>query len=111
MKGGIKMGWNCDAHRAEHNACGHQKLNHPPHSHCTFDIWAPDKHSSMNNLAFSAYAHHQQLMDDFIEVLAASDDPNDVYNQYEAARCVGLDINSLTMEDIQYMEREVAKRI
>ena len=57
------MGW-CDAHRAEHNVCGHGKLNHPPHAHCEFDIWAPDRHSSINNLAFSAYAFHQQQIEE-----------------------------------------------
>lgn len=103
------MGW-CDAHRAEHNVCGHQELNHPPHAHCTFDIWAPDRHSSINNLAFSAYAYHQQQIEDFINALAATSDPNDYSNQCAAAQCAGLDPNSLTSDEIKYIEREVAKR-
>ena len=104
------MSWNCDAHRAEHRMCGHEDLNHPPHSHCTFDIWTPDRHSSVNNLAFSAYAYHQQQIEDFIDVLAASDDPNDSDAQYAAARCVGLDPSSLTSDEVEYIEREVANR-
>ena len=104
------MSWFCDAHRAEHRECGHGDLNHPPHSHCTFDIWAPDRHSSINNLAFSAYAFHQQQIEDFITVLASQDDPNDGDIQTQAARYVGLDPNTLTSDEIEYIEREVAKR-
>lgn len=104
------MSWFCDAHRAEHKECGHEDLNHPPHAHCTFDIWAPDRHSSINNLAFSAYAYHQQQIEDFITVLASQDDPNDGDIQTQAAQYVGLDPNSLTSDEIEYIEREVAKR-
>lgn len=103
------MGW-CDTHRAEHIVCGHGDLNHPPHAHCTFDIWAPDRHSSINNLAFSAYAYHQQQIEDFITVLANQDDPNDGNIQMQAAQYVGLDPNSLTSDEIEYIEREVANR-
>lgn len=104
------MSWFCNAHHAEHRECGHGDLNHPPHSHCTFDIWAPDRHSSINNLAFSAYAFHQQQIEDFINALAATSDPNDYSNQYAAAQCAGLNLNTLTSDEIEYIEREVAKR-
>lgn len=77
---------------------------------CSYDLWAPDHRSKMVNTAFSAYAYHQQQIEDFIEVLAASDDPNDSYEQYAAARCIGLNPNSLTSDEIEYIEREVAKR-
>ena len=104
------MSWFCDAHCAEHRERSHGDLNHPPHSHCTFDIWAPDRHSSINNLAFSAYAFHQQQIEDFINALAATSDPNDYSNQCAAAQCAGLDPNTLTSDEIEYIEREVAKR-
>lgn len=105
------MSWFCDAHKAEHNrACGHGELNHPPHSHCTFDIWAPDTHSSMNNLAFSAYACHQDKIDEFVSLLATSGDPNDGEVQSVIAQYVGLDPDSLTSDEVEYIEREVAKR-
>ena len=79
-------------------------------SNCPFDLWAPDNRSKVTNVAFSAYAYHQQEIEDFIEVLSASDDPNDSHEQYAAARCIGLDPNSLTSDEIEYIEREVAKR-
>lgn len=104
------MSWFCDAHKAEHLECGHEELNHPPHSHCTFDVWAPDRHSSINNLAFSAYAYHQQAIEDFIEALAATDDPNDGAIQSMVASQVGLDPSSLNSDEINYIESEVAKR-
>ena len=77
---------------------------------CSYDLWAPDHRSKVVNTAFSAYAYHQQQIEDFIDVLAASDDPNDQHNQYAAARCVELDPDSLTSDEIAYIEREVAKR-
>ena len=104
------MSWFCDAHRAEHRVCDHKELNHPPHAHCTFETWAPDRHSSINNLAFSAYAFHQQQIEDFINALAATSDPNDYSNQCAAAQCAGLDPNTLTSDEIENIEREVAKR-
>ena len=104
------MSWFCDAHRAEHEVCDHRELNYPPHAHCTFDIWAPDRHSSINNLAFSAYTFHQQQIEDFINALAATSDPNDYSNQCAAAQCAGLNLNILTSDEIEYIEREVAKR-
>ena len=91
------MSWFCGS-----NPCGRPD--------CSYDIWAPGHRSKVENVAFSAYAFHQQEIDDFIEVLAATDDPNDRANQYAAARCVGLDPNSLTSDEIKYIEREVAKR-
>lgn len=104
------MSWFCDAHRAEHMECGHGDLNHPPHSHCTFDIWAPDRHSSINNLAFSAYAYHQTCINDYIERLAVADDPNDSVTQTNLLYAAGLSPDVLTSDDIEYIEKEVSER-
>lgn len=46
----------------------------------------------------------KQMIDDFIEVLAATDDPNDYGNQMDAARCVGINLNDLTTDEIEYIE-------
>ena len=75
-----------------------------------FGVSPPGCQCSMEHLAFNAYAFHQQEIEDFIEVLAASDNPNDADEQYAAARCVGLNPNSLTSDEMKYIEREVAKR-
>lgn len=98
----------CDAHFAEHKECHHSGADQ--HGHCTFDIWAPDRHTSVNNLAFSAYAFHQQQIEDFINALSATSDPNDYSNQCAAAQCSGLDPSSLTADEVEYIEREVARR-
>ena len=75
-----------------------------------FGISPPGCRCSMERTAFGAYSYHQQQIEDFIDVLAASDDPNDQHNQYAAARCVELDPGSLTSDEMAYIEREVAKR-
>ena len=102
------MSWFCDAHRAEHRECDHH--NHEIHSHCEFGLFAPDRHTSINNLAFSAYAYHQSAIDDYVNLLAAADDPNDSYMQTSLLYQVGLSPDALTSDDIEYIEREVTKK-
>ncbi len=101
------MSW-CNAHRAEHNECDHP--HGAFHAHCTTQVWAPDRHTSVNNLAFSAYAFSQQRIEDFINALAAADDPNDGATQTDLLYGVGLNPSDLTSDDIEYIEREVSKR-
>lgn len=64
----------------------------------------------MDNL-FMSWACHKEEIEDFIEVLSATDDPNDKANQYEAARCVGLNFNNLTSDEVNYIERRVEEII
>lgn len=77
---------------------------------CSYDLWAPSHRNKVENVAFSAYASHQQEIEDFIEVLATSTNPNSNSEQHIAAQCVGLNLNSLTSDEIAYIEREVSKR-
>ena len=79
-------------------------------SDCSYDLWAPDHRNKVVNVAFSVYAFHQQQIEDFINALAATSDPNDYSNQYAAAQCAGLDPDTLTSDEIEYIEREVANR-
>ena len=58
----------------------------------------------------SMYYYHQQKIEDFIDELADADDPNDEATQYAVARATDLDFNKLTAYDIDYIEKEVAKR-
>ena len=75
-----------------------------------FGITSPGCQCPMEQTAFNAYAYRQQQIEDFIDVLATSDDPNDYHNQRAASMCVGLSLNSLTSDEVEYVEREVAKR-
>ena len=74
------------------------------------NLFAPDCRCDMNNTAFSAYAYHQQQIEDFIDALAASPDPNDWTCQCAAAGAANLDPSTLTSDEREYIEREVAKR-
>lgn len=73
-------------------------------------ITPPRCQCSMEHLAFNAYAYHQQEIENFINYLANAGDPNDFYAQRAAAQAANLDMNSLTSDEIEYIEREVAKR-
>jgi hypothetical protein len=66
----------------------------------------------MNNLAFSAYAVRQQQIEDVIAALAnVDDDPNDILVQQAAFLSAGIDGNSLSDDEITYIEREVSRRL
>ena len=72
-----------------------------------FGINGPGCQCSIEHLAFNAYAFHQQQIEDFINALAATSDPNDYSNQCAAAQCAGLDMNTLTSDEIEYIEKKV----
>jgi hypothetical protein len=65
----------------------------------------------MNFTAFNAYAYHQTCIDDYVNLLAAADDPNDPYTQTSLLYQVGLTPDALTSEDMNYIEREVSERL
>lgn len=90
--------------------CCNPNHNHAPGDHRSTDIWAPDRHSSINNTAFSAYAFHSQQIEDLINMLAAAADPNDEGTQLAACRQVGLSLDDCTTDEIDYVEKEIARR-
>lgn len=59
---------------------------------------------------FEFFAMRQQGIEDFIDALSATSDPNDYSNQCAAATCAKLDLSSLTSDEVDYIEREVSKR-
>lgn len=75
-----------------------------------FGITPPGCQCPMEQTAFNAYACRQQRIEDFINALAATADPNDYSNQCAAALCANLNMDSLTFAEADYIELEVAKR-
>lgn len=75
-----------------------------------FGIKPPWYQNPVEQTAFNAYAHHQQKIEDFINALATADDPNDWLAQSRAASSADLDMSSLTYQEREYIESEVAKR-
>lgn len=75
-----------------------------------YGITPPWYQDPVEHTAFNAYAYSQQRIENFINALAATADPNDYSNQCAAAQCADININSLTRSEREYIEREVAKR-
>lgn len=73
-------------------------------------VKAPWYPGPTEHLAFNAYAMHRQQVEDFIDILAAADDPNDEATQWDALEQVGLNANDLSPADLDYIEKEVARR-
>ena len=79
-------------------------------SDCPYDLWAPDHRSKVTNVAFSAYAFHQQELTDYARELARVDDPNDLMTQRQIARDMNIRFDDLTDADIDYIAKEVIKQ-
>ena len=75
-----------------------------------YGISPPGCQYPMEQTAFNAYAYNQQRLENFINYLASTDDPNDFDNQSAAALAANLNIGSLTAQERNYIESEVAKR-
>jgi hypothetical protein len=58
----------------------------------------------------SIYYYHRQKIEDFINKLAATPNPNELATQHRVAHEVGINLEHLTSYDISYIEKEVAKR-
>ena len=71
------------------------------------------------NFPFMMYAAEQEgdistrtgKIRKFIKLLALTPDPNDVEKQYKLAMICELDTNSLTANEINYIEREGSRLI
>ena len=74
-------------------------------------ITSPWYRDPIEHTTFNAYAYHQSAIDDYINLLAAADDPNDPYTQTSLLYQVGLTPDTLTSEDMNYIEREVSERL
>lgn len=63
-----------------------------------------------NDFVFMMYVCEEQKKEDFIDALAQSADPNNLIIQHAIAERIGLDLNTLSQGDIEYIESEVSKR-
>ena len=87
-------------------------------NNCPFDVWAPDHRNHMNNTAFSLYAMENEgdlptrrgKIERVIKELLASDNPGDFQDQSNIYDKVGIDSDTFTDEEINYIETEVARR-
>jgi hypothetical protein len=73
-------------------------------NHCPFDLWAPDRHTKVNNVAFSCYAKHSQETEDIIQTIleAAMNGSTDFSIQLD---------DDFSDEDIEYIKEEVYRRM
>ena len=75
-----------------------------------FGIDLPGCQCPMDFTAFNAYAYHQTCIDNYVDMLAAADDPNDSATQVNLLYAAGLSPDALTSDDMEYIEREVNRR-
>lgn len=63
-----------------------------------------------SNPASACYAMHKQSIEDFIEMLSKTKDPNDEETQLLCAEACNLNWDLLDKNEIEYIEREVSRR-
>lgn len=85
-------------------------------SNCPLELWAPDHRSHINNTAFTLYAMEceddlntrQSKLNKVVKLLLQEADP---YN-FEAQCCiydeVGIDSDTFTDEEVNWLERQLA---
>ncbi len=73
-------------------------------------ITPPWYQNPVEQTAFNAYAYRQQQIENFINYLARTNNPNNFGNQSTAALATNLNLGSLTHQEREYIESEVAKR-
>lgn len=72
--------------------------------HCPFDLWAPGERNKIENVAFSAYAKHEQEREDVIQMILAA------AARGETDLSIELD-DHFSEEDVKYIEEEVYRRM
>ena len=72
--------------------------------HCPFDLWAPGERYKIENVAFSAYAKHEQEKEDVIQMILAA------AARGETDLSIELD-DHFSEEDVKYIEEEVYRRM
>ena len=72
--------------------------------HCPFDLWAPGERNKIENVAFSAYAKHEQEKEDVIQMILAA------AARGETDLSIELDDHS-SEEDVKYIKEEVYRRM
>lgn len=82
-----------------------------------WDIDSPWYNNPVERTAFNLYAmsveeerNRATEIGNFILYLSNSDNPNDFWNQRNASLRADLDLQSLTPEEQNYIEQEVAER-
>lgn len=58
--------------------------------------------------AFACYAMHKQSIEDFVIALSRAEDPNNSETQRLLARQCNLNFNLLTLQEKEYIERQVS---
>ena len=73
-------------------------------NYCPFDIWAPRERTKIENVAFSAYAKHEQEKEDVIQMILA------VAARGETDLSIQLD-DCFSESDVEYIKEEVYRRM
>lgn len=73
-------------------------------SHCPFDLWAPGERNKIENVAFSAYAKHEQEKEDVIQMILTAIESGDTEMSIQLDDC-------FSESDVEYIKEEVYRRM
>lgn len=73
-------------------------------NYCPFDLWGPDRHTKINNVAFSSYAVHEQEKANIVETILARAAEGD-YN-------FNIDVNDdFSDEDLEEIKTKILHQL
>lgn len=73
-------------------------------NYCPFDLWAPGERTKIENVAFSAYAKHEQEKEDVIQMILAAAARGETDLSIELDDC-------FSESDVEYIKEEVYRRM
>lgn len=73
-------------------------------NYCPFDLWASGERTKIENVAFSAYAKHEQEKEDVIQMILAA------AARGETNLSIQLD-DCFSESDVEYIKEEVYRRM
>lgn len=65
----------------------------------------------MDQLFYYVMMDRDEKIEEFIQALLLEEDPNDEFIQARICEEIGLNLNDLSDDDIEYIEVEIAKRL
>lgn len=109
--------YNSSHYELYESECNRSLFGEPnPHDRCAASLWAPSTSPHFTeDRAFSLYAmdcSRKQQIEKVIDLMAAQGDQcNDFEIQCQIYDIVGIDSDTFTEQEVNYIEREVGKRL
>lgn len=78
---------------------------------CHLELWEPTYYNHVSDTAFTGYAARTEQLNEVARRLAKADDPNDFATQCAIYDAVGIDSDTFTKYEINYIVERIAEEM